>query len=105
MPNRSDWICAMYHQARTRSSAFTASRNFSSFRLPRVGACTCALATASEIEPARTSGPCASISVILSGDDLGVFMTGRQIRGFGLFAGIPTAGVVTVISLRLKELG
>ena len=105
MPSRSEVICAMYHQARTRSSALTASRNRSSLRLPRVGACTCALATASAIEPARTSGPCASISVILSGDDLGVFMTGRQLRGFGLFADFPTADVVTVISLRLKELG
>jgi hypothetical protein len=42
---------------------------------------------------------------IFSGDDLGGSMTRRQLRGFGLFAGIPTADVVTVISLRLKELG
>ncbi len=105
MPSRSDWICAMYHQARTRSSALTASRKRSSLRLPRVGAWTCAFATASAIEPARTSGPCASISLIFSGDDSGVFVTGRQIRGFGLFAEIPTADVVTVMSLRLKELG
>src|SRR3954451_11674944 len=106
MPRRSDWICAMYHQERTRSSALTASRNRSNLRLPRVGACTCALATCSEIEPARTSGPCDSIPPpILSGDDQGGFMAGSHLRGFGLFAGIPTADVVTVISLRLKELG
>ena len=67
IPSRSEVICAMYHQARTRSSALTASRKRSSLRLPRVGACTCALATASAIEPARTSGPCASIPPILQG--------------------------------------
>ena len=48
---------------------------------------------------------CFHSASILSGDELGGFMTGCQLRGFGLFAGFPTADVVTVISLRLKELG
>ena len=47
IPSRSEVIWAMYHQARTCSSALTASRKRSSLRLPRVGAWTCALATAS----------------------------------------------------------
>ena len=38
IPSRSDWTWAMYHQARTSSSALTASRKPSSLRLPRVGA-------------------------------------------------------------------
>src|SRR3984885_13440496 len=47
MPRRSDWTWAMYHQARTWSSALTASRKPSSLRLPRVGARTLASAIAS----------------------------------------------------------
>jgi hypothetical protein len=42
---------------------------------------------------------------IFSGDDLGGSMTRCRLRGFGLFAEIPTADAVTVMSLRLKELG
>ncbi len=105
IPRRSEVICAMYHQARTRSSAFTASRKRSSLRLPRVGAWTCALATASPIEPARTSGPCASICVILSGDESGDLVTDPDLHGFRLFAEIPTVDAVTVTSRRLMELG
>ena len=45
--SRCEVTCAMYHQARTRLSALTASRNFSSLRLPRVGAWTFASSTAS----------------------------------------------------------
>ena len=47
IPSRSAWTWAMYHQARTWSSALTASRKDSRRRLPRVGARTCASATAS----------------------------------------------------------
>ena len=47
MPSRSAWTWAMYHQARTCSSALTASRKLSSLRLPRVGARTLASAIAS----------------------------------------------------------
>ena len=47
IPSRVELSWAMYHQARTRSSELTASRNFSSLRLPRVGAWTLASATAS----------------------------------------------------------
>src|SRR5436305_1276849 len=47
IPSRSDWTWVMYHQARTCSSSFTASRKLSSLRLPRVGTRTRASATAS----------------------------------------------------------
>ncbi len=72
MPRRSEVSWAMYHQARTRSSSLTAARNRSSFRFPRVGACTFAFAIASAIDSARTSGPWASIFVIFSGGGHGV---------------------------------
>ena len=47
IPSRSAWTWAMYHQARTCSSALTPSRKPSSLRLPRVGARTWASAIAS----------------------------------------------------------
>src|SRR3954471_11908463 len=47
IPSRSAWTWVMYHQARTCSSEFTASRKLSSLRLPRVGARTRASAIAS----------------------------------------------------------
>ena len=59
IPSRCEVTCAMYHQARTRSSALTASRNRSSLRLPRVGAWTSAAATASAGARRCASGPAA----------------------------------------------
>ena len=47
IPSRSAWTWAMYHQARTCSSSFTAERKLSSLRLPRVGARTVASSIAS----------------------------------------------------------
>src|SRR4051812_7685784 len=47
MPRRSAWTWVMYHQARTCSSLFAASRKLSSLRLPRLGARTRASAIAS----------------------------------------------------------
>ncbi len=62
MPSRSEVTWVMYHQERTRSSALTASRKSSSLRLPLVGACTLASATASLGERRLTSGPVAGLS-------------------------------------------
>src|SRR4051794_34708888 len=47
IPSRSAWTWVMYHQARTCSSSFAASRKLSSLRLPRLGARTRASAIAS----------------------------------------------------------
>ena len=55
----------MYHQAPTRLSELTASRNFSSLRLPRVGAWTLASATASAGDRRRGSGPASTGKVVI----------------------------------------
>ena len=60
IPRRSEVTWVMYHHARTRSSALTASRKLSSLRLPRVGTWTFASSTASLGRRRRTSGPAAS---------------------------------------------